>query len=382
MCFVVAILGGRPLPIQLGRRVNTPFAELNRYLAAERRRIEFWRESKPLKSVDEIRAELQPRQFIPSVAPLPDPEKEAVSRKFWARLYAEFARDAKYDVRLLTTTTIGVAVLFLASAFLAPRVVGPVTGIAVAVVASVAAAAAGLWLTWHARHLEITSRAKEVFDNRFRVHWTELMQRHAEHMADHHNALQREQATWNDQEQRRIAIFKQRNRDPDFVKSQVASALAQQGLLSLDSLTVSAERQLSVVLQIPHLKDAIESKTKALSEKSGKVITATKSKEEKETEYEWFAAGAGLSAIVEILNSAPFYEHLQIALYSEAKSRRAYHVCGRISRSNLPTFSWATIDPRATLRKFGFRIEGGTAKKDTGKPDWLESLDRVRIDLQ
>jgi hypothetical protein len=362
--------------------MNTELAELRRHLSAEQQRIEYWRDSPNLKSRAEIQAELQPKSFTPNERPPLAPNKESASRMLWEQLHQEYRRREPHNTALNLTSGIASAFVLLITVALASQFHSLIAGILLGVLAATVVAVVGFGVTSHARRRDITEKVQNVFDDRFSVRWNELVQKHAGLIADYNEVQQQRQATWNESEQRRIATFNAVNRDPESIKSKISTLLGKNRHLSLGTQVLLSVQHLAVDLRISTLKEVIESKTRTLSEKTGKVISKSKSRDEKEFEYEKFAAGTCLSAIVQILNAAPFCDKLSIALYSGDESKRAYHVCGQIDRVNLPHFTWASVDPVALLSGAGFRIEGGKAKKLTSMPEWLKRLEQVRIDIR
>ncbi len=313
-------------------------------------------------------------------APPRQPSAEVLAARCRRKLYAQIWKSLPHNGNLYLTA--------LGGTILAALVTGAVLlnggtlfvsgfgTIATAVLVGGGAAAAILLI----RHNETSGIVNSRFDGQFKIEWETALANHARLVAEHEAAQSQAERAWSAQEAARIAAYRQSCVDPNILKERIARLFENSPLVRVDFQTV-ADQDLTVVLEVRAQAEIINPKTKAISGKTGNIISKAKSRDEKEFEYATFVAGSALFAAVQVLNAAPFCNALNIAVFSDQDTRKAYHLDVQIGRGRIPTFTWDHVDPVRFLQNLGARIEGGKAKKNTKKPEWLDRLDRVRIDI-
>ena len=356
-------------------------AELNRILVEERREIEYWRNGAELKSIAQFETERQARPFASSLSAPTLPNKQAEEDAFWNELVSEVSGDEPHP-KALYATIVGAAVVL---SVLAALVLTHLWHIGLAILAALILGGlltfSGLALTARWRYQNIIADAEENFDVRFSQRWSDTQATFERSQESYDQSHRKEQAQWQLEENKRIANLKAlMDGDVSATKIAIERVIGSQSKLALVTLFVSERKVTSICLQAPDLSAVVNAKSKKISEKSGKLINRTKPKEEREADYATFAAGSALSAIVDILNAAPGCLEVRIALCSDQRTRKAFHVAGCLPRKSVPRFDWHTVDPVALLSELGFHVHGGKAKKDTRSPEWLKRLDAVRID--
>ena len=355
-------------------------SELSDYFQVERQRIEYWRTSRPLKSQREWESVFQPRPFVPDLAiPVP-PSRYEIERETSQRLRQQVSRALPHNTSLHVVTAGGSVVVGTLGFILLLQMHHPIIALFLAAVAAMVVLAFGEGFIYFIRCNDINSRVEHALPTAVQQAWESAQSQFQKSQADHESSLASAQRQWNEQEAVRVKAAKMKATDRLAIKSVVDEILSNQPHLEL-SFQVFADRRLSVVLRVHSLGMVINAKTKTISAKTSKVINKSKPREQREQEYEFLLAGLTLAMVVCLLNISPYCESIQIALYSDGTSRKVYHVAGAVSRHQVPSFSWRTVDPVVLLRQLGFRIEPTNLKANTPIPDWVDGLERVQINI-